>query len=250
VPFLDHFSERSDLYASARPVYPDELFHFVASVAPSTQRAWDCGTGNGQAAVGLARHFESVHASDPSPEQITNAIACEGVIYSIQPAESTTFADSFFDAVCVSQALHWFDLPLFFQEAKRVLRSNGVFAAWGYDWFSVSPEFDEAFDRVILQEIKQDWAPQNAILWNGYKDIDLPFAPIETPRLVIRVHWTLYQLLAYVHTWSAVRRCIARIGTGPFLDAESALASHWGLPESARAIVMPLHMLAGRSTEG
>jgi len=30
--FIDHFSEKSDLYASARPTYPDELFVILAHV--------------------------------------------------------------------------------------------------------------------------------------------------------------------------------------------------------------------------
>lgn len=77
--FLDLFSDKADLYASARPVYPDELFEFVASVAPSTEQAWDCGTGNGQAAVSLARHFKAVAATDPSAQQIANTILSEGV---------------------------------------------------------------------------------------------------------------------------------------------------------------------------
>lgn len=80
--FLDLFSDKADLYASARPVYPDELFEFVASVAPSTEQAWDCGTGNGQAAVSLARHFKAVAATDPSAQQIANTILSEGVHYS------------------------------------------------------------------------------------------------------------------------------------------------------------------------
>ena len=120
MPFLDLFSDKSDPYASPWPLYPDELFRFIISVVSSTQRAWDCGTGSGQAAVALARCFNSVYASDPSAQQIAQTILCEGVEYSVQPAEATTYPDATFDAVFASQALHWFDFSVFFQEAKRV----------------------------------------------------------------------------------------------------------------------------------
>ena len=63
VSFHDYFSDHSKLYASARPTYPEELFGFVASIAPARERVWDCATGNGQAAVGLARYFAEVEAT-------------------------------------------------------------------------------------------------------------------------------------------------------------------------------------------
>lgn len=247
--FLDLFSDKSDLYASARPSYPDALFRYVASIAPHSLRAWDCGTGNGQAAVGLARYFKEVYASDPSDQQIAHAESCDNVVYSVQPAESVDYPDDAFDAVCVSQALHWFDMSAFFAEAKRVLKPDGVLVVWGYDWFRVSPSFDTTFDEVVMKPIENDWAPQNALLWNGYRDIHLPFVPIDTPDLKICVTWTFYQLLAYVHTWSSVRRCMDRIGTDFFTQAEADLAPHWGDPESVREVTMTLHILAGRHGE-
>jgi ubiquinone/menaquinone biosynthesis C-methylase UbiE len=247
--FPNLFSEKSERYAAARPRYPEALYVFITSIAPATHRVWDSGTGSGQAAISLAQYFDAVDASDPSHQQISNADAHERVTYSVQPAESTTYPPSSFDAVCVAQALHWFKFPAYFREVKRVLKPRGVFAAWGYDWFRVSPGFDTAFNNVILQVIEKDWAPQNKLLWNGYRDVELPFHPIPAPQFTIRAQWSFYQLLAYVNTWSAVRRCMARIGNEFFKTAEAALISHWGLPDVHREVVMPLHFLAGRYTE-
>lgn len=247
MPFLDLFSDRADLYASARPRYPDELFRFIATIAPGTERAWDCGAGNGQAAVSLARYFALVSASDPSEQQIAHALPADRVIYSVQPAETTDFPAASFDAVCVAQALHWFDPSAFFGEVRRVLKPNGVFVAWGYSWFAVMPEVDAIFKRTILDVIEADWAPQNGLLWRGYRDIAMPLTPIAAPTFEIRESWNLYQLLAYVHTWSATRRCMARLGTAFFTRAEAALLEVWGAPETPRAVVMPLAVLAGRT---
>src|SRR5438067_12707191 len=71
--FKDHFSKQAADYAIFRPSYPQELFVYLGSVAPGRQLAWDCGTGNGQAAVGLASVFDRVIGTDASENQIPNA---------------------------------------------------------------------------------------------------------------------------------------------------------------------------------
>jgi hypothetical protein len=63
VTFKDHFSKQAADYAKFRPRYPQELFDHLGKIAPSRQLAWDCGTGNGQAAVGIASVFDHVIAT-------------------------------------------------------------------------------------------------------------------------------------------------------------------------------------------
>src|SRR5437867_1290905 len=87
--FKDHFSRQAADYAKFRPGYPQELFQYVGSVAPSRKLAWDCGTGNGQAAVGLASVFDRVIATDASEKQIINAEPHQRVDYRIAPAENS-----------------------------------------------------------------------------------------------------------------------------------------------------------------
>ncbi len=244
--FPDHFSEQSDRYAAARPQYPPDLFDFIAAHAPATERVWDCGTGSGQAALGLARVFTTVEASDPSAAQIANALPAANVHYSVQSAEATNYPAAHFDAVCVAQALHWFDFARFFPEARRVLRPGGLFAAWGYAWFNVTPAFDAAFTTSVLQPISNDWAPQNALLWNGYADVPFPFAPITAPPFRITCAWDLPQLLNYVATWSALRRYNERTGADLLSNTIPALTPHWGAPETVYEVSMTLTLWAGK----
>ena len=129
---------------------------------------WDCATGNGQAAIGLARHFRSVEATDASAEQIANAVATPNVTYSVQPAEHTNFADASFDAVNVAQALHWFDFDRFNAEVRRVLKPGGLLLVTSYGWSHVSAQFDRELKRLVLDPIKPHWPPQNAHVFNRY----------------------------------------------------------------------------------
>lgn len=244
--FTDLFSDKAQLYAMARPRYPTALFSCIANLAPGRTCAWDCGTGNGQAAVSLAGHFETVFASDPSEEQVANAVPAANVHYSVQKAEATTFPRQSFDAVCVAQALHWFSVEEFFSEVRRVAKPEAIFCAWGYDWLRIGPDFDREFQTSVLDVIAPFWAPQNRILWRGYADVPFPFERLSIPPMQIESRWNFFQLMAYVRTWSAVRRCEATCGTDFLSIAERRLAFFWGPPDRNQLISMPLHTLAGR----
>src|SRR5437867_1927146 len=122
--FKDHFSKQAADYAKFRPRYPHEMFEYLGSLAPRRQLAWDCDTGNGQAAVGLATVFERVIATDASEKQIANAQSHERVEYRVAAAENTGIQSATVDLIMVAQALHWFDLPRFYEEARHALKSN------------------------------------------------------------------------------------------------------------------------------
>jgi SAM-dependent methyltransferase len=244
--FVDLFSDRPELYAAARPRYPESLFEFIAAHTPARDCAWDCATGNGQAATSLARHFTRVEATDASASQVAHAAPVENVRYSVQPAEATSFPDASFDAVTVAQAVHWFDLERFHREVQRVLRPRGVYAIWGYDKLIVSADFDAALRANLLEGLKPFWAKQNAIIWGGYAAMPFPFEPLAAPPFEIRMEWNFAELLAYLRTWSAVAKRTAQEGGAFFEAAARALAPHWGDPESKRTVVMPMHVRCGR----
>ncbi|WP_445361712.1 methyltransferase domain-containing protein [Microbulbifer sp. EKSA005] len=52
-------------------------------MAPSNKLAWDCACGSGQAAIGLAKLFSSVYATDISAEQIKAAKAHPKIHYQV-----------------------------------------------------------------------------------------------------------------------------------------------------------------------
>ena len=245
--FKDLFSERAALYAAYRPPYPDALFDFVAGLAIEHHLALDCGTGNGQAAIGLAKRFERVVATDPSAAQIRNATEHPRIEYRVAAADASGLPERSADLVTAAQALHWFDAEKFFLEAKRVLVDDGAIAVWGYgDPILDSPPLQQnlhAFNRGMLESY---WTPERDLLLNGYRDIAFPFEEIRAPQLELQMRWNLPELAGYLRTWSATARYVEKCGTDPVVEVEKSLSAHWGDSERTRLIRWPLYIRAGR----
>jgi SAM-dependent methyltransferase len=233
--FQDRFSGHAELYAGARPTYPDSLIRELASLSPGRARAWDCGTGNGQAAQLLAKHFERVHATDASPQQIAQAAPNPRIDFAAEPAEQCSLPNASCDLVLAAQALHWFELDAFYAEAKRVLRPGGLLAAIGYGWFYVDPVVDEIIGRTLLKPLEPIWAPANWLLIDNYRSIAFPGDEVRLTPCAIHLLWSREQLEAYVRSWSAVQRWEANaLG-----DAFAELAGVW--PDNQpRQLSMPV----------
>ena len=109
--------------------------------------AWDCGAGSGQASVSLAGRFRRVLASDGSASQLSRAERCPNVCYHVAAAEQAAIGPGVVDLAVSAQALHWFSQREFFAEVRRVLKPDGIFAAWCYTLMTV----DDAVDPIIHQ---------------------------------------------------------------------------------------------------
>ena len=245
--FKDHFSDRAALYATCRPLYPDSLFAQLAGLTRHHRAAVDCGTGNGQAAIGLAKHFRRVIATDPSEAQIGRALAHERIEYSVARAESIPLPDASVDLVTAAQALHWFDAAAFFSEARRVLAPGGAIAVWGYgDPIMDTPALHETLHEFNRGTLEEYWFAERQLLLDGYRTIPFPFEEVLLPPQQLEVRWTLAQLAGYLRTWSSTARYAAEHGLDPVPEVEKALSGDWGDPGTRRLIRWPLHLRAGR----
>ena len=242
--FKDHFSGHAADYSAYRPTYPRELFEFLASCCDARGHAWDCATGNGQTAVALTPFFDRVTATDASAGQIRAAVPHPRIDYRVAPAEAAGLEDESVDLVTVSQALHWFDMERFFEEARRVLAPRGVLAAWSYDLCRVEPGCDAAIMEVYTA-LDDFWPPERKIVEQRYAGIEMPMPEIEAPAFEMVQRWTVAGMLGYLRTWSAYRRCLEETGVDQVARVESRLRDAWG--GGRREVRWPLALRVGRA---
>lgn len=242
--FKDHFSDKSANYAKYRPRYPDALFDHLAGLCDRQDLAWDCATGNGQSALGLARHFRHVIATDASAAQIDAAIPHPAVSYRVAPAEQGGLDEDSVDLLAVGQALHWFDLAKFFAEAQRAVRPGGVVATWSYRMCTVDDTVDAVLDELYSGIVASFWPPERDIVDNEYRDIEFPVPLIEVPAFEMRLTWAVDDMLGYLRTWSASKRYENQHGEDPVSIIETPLRDTWG--DASRDAVWPLTVCAYR----
>jgi ubiquinone/menaquinone biosynthesis C-methylase UbiE len=245
--FEDHFSTQSAQYALYRPKYPDEIYAYLASITPGHSLAWDCGTGNGQAAIGLAKYFYKVHATDASAEQISLAHAHEKVEYRVEPAEHVSLNDSSVDLVTVAVAIHWFNFDEFYLEVRRVLKSDGVLAAWTYNSIEISPEIDELIRHYYSEIVGEYWPERIRYIEQRYETLPFPFEEIIPPSFAMEINWNLIQLAGFLDSWSATQRYKAQKGQHPLEIIWPELSAAWGDENESRLIRWPLHFRIGRN---
>ena len=242
--FKDHFSKQAADYAKFRPRYPQKLFEYLGSVAPNRGLAWDCGTGNGQAAVGLATVFDRVIATDASEKQIANARSHERVEYRVTRAEKSDLESASIDLIMVAQALHWFDLDRFYDEVRQVLKPDGVLAASAYNLLRVQPAIDEVVNRYYYEVVGPFWPPERELVEN-FADLPFPFHEIDPPKFEMTAQWNLDHLIGYLRTWSSTQRFMAANGADPLEQIIDELRRAWGNPQEVRTVLWPLILRLG-----
>jgi ubiquinone/menaquinone biosynthesis C-methylase UbiE len=243
--FKDHFSKQAEEYGRFRPRYPEELFRYLATIAPGQQLAWDCATGNGQAAVALAELFGRVIATDASKRQIENAEAHARVEYRIAPAENSGIESNSVDLITVAQALHWFELERFDTEARRVLKPRGVVAAWAYKLAQIEPAIDAVVNHYYSDVVGAYWPPERGLV-EKFEELAFPFPEIAAPTFEMVADWNAEHLVGYLRTWSATQRFMAVNQRDPLQDFEQDLRSAWGDAKELRRVVWPLSVRVGR----
>jgi SAM-dependent methyltransferase len=246
ITFEDHFSQRAHEYAQYRPSYPGELFAYLASIAPKHGLAWDCGTGNGQAAIKLAEHFHRVVATDASSDQLSHAFLHERIEYRAERAEAVSLDTDSVDLVTVAVAVHWFDFEKFYREVRRVLKPEGILAVWTYHM----PVFDLNIEQILRRyysEVLADYWPERFQYVDArYRTLPFPFKEIQAPDFAMEAEWNLSQLVGFLDSWSATRKYENEHKHHPVEKIWTELSAAWGVPDRLRTIRWPLYFRIGR----
>ena len=224
----DLFSSQSELYARYRPRYPAELIEYILQFVINRDAAWDCATGNGQAAYLLAEHFKSVKATDISDKQLASSIQHPRIQYSVATAEDSPFADGSFDLITVAQAYHWFNFDAFEKEARRVLKPTGILSVWGYGLVnSTMDSLNTIIKSFYTNVVGPYWDVERKYVDEQYETIPFPYDHIARANFSFYQDWSVEDLLGYMNTWSSVQHFIAKKGFNPVHRLKGQISEIW-----------------------
>ncbi|WP_297614938.1 class I SAM-dependent methyltransferase [Nocardia sp.] len=127
------FGAAAAAYAEHRPDYPAASIEWALAPLGGKESpvVLDLGAGTGKLTEGLISLGAQVIAVEPDDGMRAELVRrFPGVTALAGAAEAIPLPDGSVDAVVAGQALHWFDQARAFPEIARVLRADGVFAAF------------------------------------------------------------------------------------------------------------------------
>lgn len=242
----DLFSSQASIYAQYRPGYPRKLFDYILQHVNNKQTAWDCATGNGQAAIELAHDFEKVIATDISEKQLQQAQPHEKITYSVTTAENTPFAENSFDCITVAQAYHWFNFDAFHKEVVRVSKPAAVIAIWGYSLVVCEDDTLNALIKTFYREKTGPyWDKERSYVDDHYTTVPFPYDPLPSKDFHINVQWNRQQFIGYLNTWSSVQHFIKAHQYNPVDELAATIETIWK-EEGAKRFYFPLFLKLGK----
>lgn len=242
----DLFSKQADLYARYRPTYPKELYDYILSFVKERNIAWDCATGNGQAAVVLSEFFKKVIATDISPAQIEKAVVKENIEYVVCPAESTLFKENTFDLVTVAQAYHWIKWDEFKKEVTRVCKNDAVIAVWLYYTHTTGDKrIDDAVHDFYENVTKPYWDYERKYVEDLYATVEFTYELLPVKDFKTVLNWKREDLLGYISSWSAIQKYSRVNGQSPIPVIEKEIKERWQEGE-VKKVVFPIYLKLGK----
>ncbi len=221
----DLFSGHAADYARFRPGYPPALIDHILQYVKERDCAWDCATGNGQAAVLLSDHFGRVEATDISEGQLAQATHRHNIRYQTA-AEGTHFPERYFDLVTVAQAYHWLDQEAFAQEVRRVGKPGCVIAVWGYGLVQTGdPAINQWLQHFYRVVVGPYWDAERSQIDEEYRNSHFPFDPLPGAHFIEERNWDRDDLQGYLSTWSAVKHYEKALGRDPVAEELKQLSS-------------------------
>ena len=240
------YSSWAKLYFQSRPQYPAALFRDLAQLCEQRDRAWDCATGNGQAALALADHFASVVATDQSAQQLSQAPRHPRIQYFVAAAERSGLAPGSTDLVTVATAVHWFDLTEFYRELERVLRPGGVIAVWAYHIAHLEAICGDLLWAFYQDVVSSYFSAGARLVDDRYAGIHLPGASIETGAYWMEANWNCNEVLTFVRSWSGTQQYIKRHGNDPTDSLKHDLCRLFMNEEAKHLLRWPLYLKVSR----
>jgi ubiquinone/menaquinone biosynthesis C-methylase UbiE len=169
-----------------RPEYPPRIAEQLRSALgdSSSGRIVEVGAGTGLFTRSLAAVFGSgfrIIGLEPNEdmrrhaEQQTPAGMRVRVRYAHGVAEDLQAADGSVELVAAASAVHRFDRPAFYREARRVLAPGGLLAIIQYEPYDKGSAFADGFLSVIEAALPSYQRHRHSRPEGGYAQVDIVF---------------------------------------------------------------------------
>src|SRR5271166_4314699 len=160
---IERFSGFADDYDRYRPEPPRGLAALLTQIArcPMPELVVDLGCGTGLSSRYWSDKSQQVIGIEPSADMRKTALdrnSSANVRFLDGLSHRTGLPAGGAQIVTCIQSLHWMEPYSTFEEARRLLRPGGVFAAVDYDWppvtgsWNADRAWDECYQRTILLE--------------------------------------------------------------------------------------------------
>ncbi|CAN8268100.1 unnamed protein product [Cochlearia groenlandica] len=254
--------KEAEAYLDARPRYPIDWYAKISTKTKNHKFAWDVGTGNGQAAIGLVEHYDNVVATDINEAQLKRAIKHSRITYHHTPQTmsedemvSLLGGENSIDLIVAAQAVHFFDLATFYNVAKRVLnKQGGLIAVWVYNDIVISPEIDPIMKSLVDSTLPFRTPIMN-LAFDGYKTLSFPFESIgmgcegRPITLDIPHKLSLKGFIGFLKSWQPAMKAKEK---GVELVNEELITNFeeaWGVEDKVKDVYYKAHMIVGKIKE-
>jgi ubiquinone/menaquinone biosynthesis C-methylase UbiE len=166
-------------YDRTRPTPPPALLDLLTQMihTPHPALVVDLGSGTGLSTAIWGERAQQVIGIEPNADMRTQAVrkmkehpSVAHITFREGVAQHTGLPDECADIVTCAQSLHWMEPAATLAEIARILRSDGLFAAYDYDWppalhWELERVYQEVEDR--FDELLQERGPaQNLPRWS------------------------------------------------------------------------------------
>jgi len=257
---FDGIAGRYDKY---RATYPFELIRqFVSSVNQQFSsekpgsRILDVGSGSGISTRLLGTTFSSAYVItgiEPGQDMLKTAIenseTPDNVNYQHGSAEAIPAEDNEAAGIFVAQAIQWFDRPVFYREALRVLKNHGVLGVIQNNRQWKNSTFFDDYESLL-----EKYSPGYS---RNYRDIDIQSelnnAGFNNRCAYYKVNWkksiSYSDFLNWSMTSSKVKKACEAIGTEQFLlELDKLYRNHYTSGDSVELPYVAELFVIGKNT--
>ncbi|CAF4053997.1 unnamed protein product [Rotaria magnacalcarata] len=228
--------EHTAKYRLHRPAYPKKIFEHILDyyfdgkvTDEKIPLALDVGCGNGQATVDLSSFCERVIGIDASANQISYAIPKDNIQYQCHTAEDLSFLQpNSVDLITIATTLHWLDIEMFLEEAKRVLKPRtGVLAIWTYALGTLdNPKADAMYHEFHHVLLFPYWNAKRWLADDYYQSL-VPLLPYKSTlcqyTIENRTETTIGHFLGFIESLSACQTYRKQNGEDAYHEMLSVL---------------------------